>query len=142
MRRPIQLKESDFKKTEAVNVVEFANERLKVRISQQAHGFAPYIYINDNLVWSLFDISQQSIEDAIENINLVLVSFYTNLTKEPDPCEYCNPYNPKNLYISEHTEPRVFYDVCGRAIRFFDEEYPGTIDSFKIAHCPNCGRKL
>ena len=61
----------------------------------------------------------------------------------PEPCEYCDENNQKYIYISEAMEPRIFFDLCGANLRFFDEQYEGGFcDLFKINFCPMCGRKL
>jgi hypothetical protein len=63
--------------------------------------------------------------------------------ENPKPCDYCDSNAHEYVYVSEAMEPRIFFDVSGPNIRFFDEQFEGGFcDMFKIRFCPMCGRKL
>lgn len=81
---------------------------------------------------------------TIEVIDVAIEALRAQQGRENQkPCAYCNFYPHKYLYVSDATEPRIFFDITGSNIRFFDEQYEdGFVDIFKINYCPMCGRKL
>ena len=82
----------------------------------------------------------ERLKEAIGDVSIERVAEICRAEKEP--CEYCKPLSSKYLYIDEFSEPRIFFDINGKSLRYFDEDYPGKLDSFDISYCPNCGRKL